>query len=285
MATKKCAACGNGAKKLKACAVCLKTKYCSEKCQWDDWATHKEDCKKIEMPKRKAEEKDDERKILDDKLRAIDEERKKIIAQRKQIEDRDRVEDIRRKRQQIARIEKTIDTKQGELKQAKEDLEKMLQDERDAVDDKEELNDGEKEKLKLYLDNLHKYTEGIDFDQEIVQHEPQYYYYASVSTRTSTNSIYARQKYDSETLVGYEPIWKVLDEKYGVPDEEERKEEFSDAVDKVPFPPPDSIVSLMKRARVTLVVQPEYYSFTSRDGYADKKTEEAGKPLVYGYDL
>ena len=72
MATKKCAACGNGAKKLKACAVCLKTKYCSEKCQWDDWATHKEDCKKIEMPKRKAEEKRERRRRrMDDKANGI----------------------------------------------------------------------------------------------------------------------------------------------------------------------------------------------------------------------
>lgn len=41
----KCTSCGNLNKKLLSCSRCKKAKYCDEKCQKDDWKSHKGNCK------------------------------------------------------------------------------------------------------------------------------------------------------------------------------------------------------------------------------------------------
>jgi len=290
MATKKCAACGNDAKKLKACAECLKTKYCSEKCQWDDWATHKEKCKKIEMPKRKAGEQDDddddaqttrkaESQNVDDaqkRLEEIEKEQEKLESEKKRLLKKSRLKMIAKKKQDIARFKGQIDTARKKLAAAEVELEDLREQDRDDVAENA-LNEAEETELKAYLKSLKQSYEGINLIDAGEGVEYANYVFISIESPKSLNISFSLASFNSSVLIGA----PAFIDAFNLTNWDKKKAEKKLAAHqkKEEFPPPKKIVDLMKRARVTLTGGGKTLKYAP----GGQESEDVGDEKTWGY--
>jgi len=236
------------------CSKCLFATYCSTHCQQQDWEAHSEKCQKIGMPKRKKEDETEEEK-----------------------------------RQRIRRLEE-------EIAEAKKEIADLHKRKRNAPDENP-LSSEEKQKLKEYLENWSRKPEWSapwDNDFNWKERFVEVSYYVDVSIEAPENSDYEKEfsEFSSVELAALEKVTDSLRQQPSFDPEiyEYAEDAYASMVnygimfdEDVEIFVTDAIIELMRRAHITLILQPMKYSRHLHDYHYDEPRVKAGEPVTWGF--